>query len=52
MGPKYSNYPNLIAKEEHLDRAKLILKESEVKIMKSGQRHCGAAIGRKEFKRQ
>ena len=52
VGPKYGNYPNLIVKEEHLDRAKLILKGSEVKIMKSGQRHSGAAIGSNEFKRE
>ena len=57
VGPKYGYYPNpskshLIVKEEHLDRTKFIFKEIEVKITKSGQRHLGAAIGSKEFKRE
>ena len=38
-------------KEEDLYRAKFIFKGSEAKITKSGQRHLGAAIGSKEFKR-
>ena len=34
-------------KEEHLDRAKFIFKESEIKTTKYGQRHLGAAIVKK-----
>ena len=57
MGPKYGYYPkpsksHLIVKEEHLDKVKFIFKGSEVKITKRGQRHLGAVIGSKEFKRE
>ena len=54
---KYGYYPkpsntHLIVKEEHLDKARFIFKGSEIKITKSSQRHLGAAIGSKEFKRE
>ena len=57
VGPKYGYYPkpsksHLIMKEEHSGRSKFIFKGSEVKIAKSGQRHLGAAVGSKKFKRE
>ena len=57
VGPKYGYYPkpsksHLIMKEEHSGRSKFIFKGSEVKIAKSSQRHLGAAVGSKKFKRE
>ena len=57
VDPKYGYYPkpsksHLIVKEEHLDKTKFIFKGSEAEIAKIGQRHLGAAVGSKEFKRE
>ena len=54
-GPAYGYFPKpsktwLIVKEEKLEEAKRIFKDTGVKITSDGMRHLGAAIGSKTFK--
>ena len=54
-GPAYGYFPKpsktwLIVKEEKLEEAKRIFKDTGVKITSDGMRHLGAAIGSKAFK--
>ena len=54
-GPAYGYFPKptktwLIVKEDKLQEAKLIFKDTGVKITSDGMRHLGAAIGSKVFK--
>ena len=54
-GPSYGYFPKaaktwLIVKEDKLEEAKHMFKDTGVKITSDGMRHLGAAIGSKDFK--
>ena len=54
-GPAYGYFPKptktwLIVKEDKLEEAKRMFKDTGIKITSDGMRHLGAAIGSKDFK--
>ena len=53
--PAYGYFPKptktwLIVKEDKLEEAKRMCKDTGIKITSDGMRHLGAAIGSKDFK--
>ncbi len=54
IGPEYGYYPNpnktsIVVKEEHLEQAKNLFRETELTITSEGKRHLGSAIGPHSF---
>ena len=54
-GPAYGYFPKptktwLIVKEDKLEEANRMFKDTGIKIISDGMRHLGAAIGSKDFK--
>ena len=54
-GPAYGYFPKaaktwLIVKEDKLEEAERMFKDTGINITSDGMRHLGTAIGRKEFK--
>ena len=57
IGPHFGYFPQptkswLIVKEEYLDVAKDLFRETNIQISKEGERHLGDVIGSEDFKKQ
>lgn len=57
IGPHFGYFPQpkkswLIVKDELLDVAKELFRETNIQISKDGERHLGAVIGSEDFKKQ